>query len=102
VRAVVRSRLARAQDEAGLARFLVTAVPDDVRRATRGRLEDATARCFGTVDSRYAAQAAAGHLRPFPEDYIYGWLAGRRERTPRDLADVLADAAWRSLRADVP
>lgn len=66
---------------------------------------------FAQVLSWWSAHVHYGVLRELPfevinalwlgpaQEYTRHWLAGRGKRVPLAAADVLADAAWRSLRA---
>ena len=93
----------------GLAQFLFTA-REPVAQGPHGPglLERLHAR-YGPVDVLLAREAAAGRIRPLPEElipalvlgatesYARGWLVGRRMATPASYAKRLAVAAWRSI-----
>jgi AcrR family transcriptional regulator len=65
---------------------------------------------FAEVRSWWDTHVHYGTLRPLPfdlmhalwlgpaQEYTRHWLAGQVKRVPRAVADVLADAAWNSLK----
>jgi AcrR family transcriptional regulator len=115
-RAVVEALIAAYADwmtrHPGLAQFLFMA-REAVAQGPHGPalLERLQAR-YGPVDVLLEHEAAAGRIRPLPqelipalvlgatESYTRGWLAGRRQGTPSSHAGLLAAAAWNSLTAE--
>ena len=113
VRAVVRAELEWAERDAERARFLVAALPSAVRHAVASELEPANRRYFDDLASWYATHADRGELIALDREtalavwigpsqsFLRDWLTDPHGAGPRpsDVADRLADAAWRSLRA---
>lgn len=111
IKAVVRHHLhwVSANDE--LARFLFHHREPELRLATERALRSANRRFFKAVAGWLDEQVERGAIRRLPRDLYYGlWIAPAQEfgrfwllghaTTPIDqAAEVLGDAAWRSLRA---
>ena len=112
VRAVVRAELEWAEHDAERARFLVAALPAAVRQVVASELEPANRRYFDDLAAWYAAHAERGELIALDREtalavwigpsqsFLRDWLTDPHGAGPRpsDLADRLADAAWRALR----
>ena len=118
VKAVVRHHLNWIAANRDLARFLFQHRDPELRRATKRPLGAANRQFFRTVTGWLEAQSRRGAIRQLPHDLYYGlwvapvqefgrrWLHGQRDTATDQAAEILADAAWRSLarpeRSDVP
>lgn len=79
-------------------------------RPERSELRDMSRRFFDGVLSWWQTHVHYGTLRALPLDLIHAlwigpaqeytrhWLSGHAKRVPRNVADVLADAAWNALK----
>jgi AcrR family transcriptional regulator len=79
-------------------------------RAEGAALHETNRSFFADVMAWWQTHVHYGALRPLPFDVIHAlwlgpaheysrhWLAGRGRRVPSALADVLADAAWQTLK----
>lgn len=106
VRAGVRFYLRWVSANRAAASFLLGERP-----AADASLREQNRDFFAQVLSWWGAHVHYGVLRELPfdlisalwlgpaQEYTRHWLAGRGKRVPLAAADVLADAAWRSLRA---
>jgi AcrR family transcriptional regulator len=114
VRAAVCWHLRWVEEHAGLARFLFADLPDEVVVAAAAdpgvAAEDR--RYVEVVAGWLRRHVARGELaeRPFgvahalwlgpAHEYCRHWLSGRARSRPTEVADHLADGAWRALAAD--
>lgn len=92
------------------ARYLLAMRSAEVLRASKKRVRALNREFFGEVFGWLEAQAAAGRIRTvarhlyFPlvigpsQELAREWLEGRVDQPLEDAADLLADAAWYSIR----
>ncbi|HVL97488.1 MAG TPA: helix-turn-helix domain-containing protein [Solirubrobacteraceae bacterium] len=111
VRAAVRHHLSWVAEDPARARLLVGEPEPEVLAAAGERLRAANRVFLSAVGDWYGAAVAARELRALdPDAAVALWigpaqeltrahLAGRARRPPVELAEVLADGAWRALRA---
>ena len=111
VRALVRHYLDWMCANQSLARFLLASREPDLRGATDEALQELNARFYEETRAWREKQFAAGKLRELPPDvyrsvvlgpaeaYARRWLSGRAETPLAQAADMLAEAAWRAVRA---
>jgi AcrR family transcriptional regulator len=105
----VRHHLSWVDSHRDLARFLLLARDARVVVAAEKPLRDLNRKFFGHVEGWTRPLIADGELRDLDPELIYAlwigpsqelarhWLAGRSRASLTESADVLADAAWRSL-----
>jgi AcrR family transcriptional regulator len=105
----VRYHLSWIDSRRDLARFLLLARDARVVVAAEKPLRDLNRTFFGHVEGWTRPRIADGELRDLDPELMYAlwigpsqelarhWLAGRSRASLTDSADVLADAAWRSL-----
>lgn len=104
VKAIVRWYLRWVSENQAAARVLLGHRPDRVE------LRDMNRRFFAEVLTWWQTHVHYGALRALPLDLIHAlwigpaqeytrhWLSGHAKRVPRTVADVLADAAWNTLK----
>jgi hypothetical protein len=105
----VRYHLSWIDARRDLARFLLLARDARVVVAAEKPLRDLNRKFFGHVEGWTRPRIAAGELRDLEPELMYAlwigpsqelarqWLAGRSRTSLTSSADVLSDAAWRSL-----
>jgi len=105
----VRYHLSWVDSHRDLARCLLLARDARVVVAAEKPLRELNRRFFGHVEGWTRPRIAQGELRDLEPELMYAlwigpsqelarhWLAGRSRASLTDSADVLADAAWRSL-----
>jgi AcrR family transcriptional regulator len=105
----VRYHLSWVDSHRDLARFLLLARDARVVVAAEKPLRDLNRKFFGHLEGWTRARIADGELRELGPELMYAlwigpsqelarqWLATRSRASLTDSADVLADAAWRSL-----
>jgi AcrR family transcriptional regulator len=108
----VRYHLSWVDAHRDLARFLLLARDARVVVAAEKPLRDLNRKFFGRVEGWTRPRIADGELRDLDPELMYAlwigpsqelarhWLAGRSRASLTDAADVLADAAWRSLNPE--
>lgn len=104
VKAIVRLYLTWVSANRGAAGLLLGHRPDELA------LRELNRPFFGEVRSWWETHVHYGALRSLPvevmnalwigpaQEYTRHWLAGQVKRTPRAVADILAEAAWNALR----
>jgi AcrR family transcriptional regulator len=104
IKAIVRLYLRWVSDNRAAAGLLLG------HRAAEPALRELNRPFFAEVRSWWDTHVHYGALRPLPlevtialwigpaQEYTRHWLAGRARRVPRAVADVLADAAWNTLK----
>jgi len=115
VRAIVRMHLRWCVKHPDMARFLVTMVEPAVQTAAEPELHQLNKGFEAAVRAWWKPLAHYGILRPLTpaqsnalwlgpaQELVRAWLLGVAADPPADAdGDVLADAAWRCLRADPP
>jgi AcrR family transcriptional regulator len=112
VRSAVRTHMRWVRQNPDRAQFLFAVAGADVRRAARVELRELNDRFFDYVEAWLRRHVDAGELRSATTDVFYAlwlgpsqelariWLARGRKGMLRNETAVLADAAWRSLRAE--
>jgi AcrR family transcriptional regulator len=105
VKAGVRFYLRWVSAERDAAAFLLAGRP-----AEQSQLRERNRRFFAEVAAWWQTHVHYGALRSLPLDLIHAlwlgpaqeysrhWIAGRARRVPASVADVLADAAWLTLK----
>jgi AcrR family transcriptional regulator len=108
----VRHHLAWVAGHAQLARFLFLGRDASVTVATERPLRELNQRFFSAIRRWSEPRVAAGELRDLPPELTTAlwigpsqelsrlWLARRTRTELTDAADVLAPAAWRSLKEE--
>ena len=111
VKALVANHLRWVERERERARFLLTSRDPAVVAASEPALEDMNQRVFDTVQVWIERWAGAGAIRRMPfnlfhsvvlgpsQEFARHWVAGRVKESIDEAAAVLADAAWRAVRA---
>lgn len=104
VKAIVRWYLRWVRENPAAARVLLGHRPD------RSELREMNRRFFAEVLSWWQTHVHYGALRALPlelihalwigpaQEYTRNWLSGHVKRVPRNVPDVLADAAWSALK----
>jgi AcrR family transcriptional regulator len=112
IEGLVRHHLDWVSANADLARFLLAGRETEVRLASEAGLREANRDFFAAVEAWLEPHVAAGRVRRLPFDVFYAlligpsqeftrhWLAGRTAGSPQSAGATLADAAWRSLKAN--
>lgn len=113
VTAIVRMHLRWCTDNPGAARFLITMTEPSVLQATERELAEVNRQFGDALQAWWRPHAHYGTLRPLTpvqsqalwlgpaQELVRAWLLGVLADPPNaDDARVLADAAWRCLRAD--
>ncbi|MEE9413757.1 MAG: TetR/AcrR family transcriptional regulator [Acidimicrobiales bacterium] len=111
ISAVVHHHLRWAQEHPADARFLLGHVYLERQLARSGDLPEQNRRFYGFVAEWIRNRVNQGHIRALPADLFYAlwlgpaqelsrqWLNKRSTTQPTNAADLLADAAWNTLRA---
>lgn len=104
VKAEVRLYLQWVSNNRAGARILLGHRPDSPE------LQELNGAFFNDVTAWWQTHVHYGALRPMPRDLLHAlwlgpaqeytrkWLAGHTKRVPRAVADILADAAWNTLK----
>lgn len=112
VKAVVRYHLAWVEDNAELARFMVSRQEAEVLRRAERRLRDLNRRFAAALQEWLGPHRGARTVRRLPTDVSFAlligpsqeharlWLARRTETSPRHAATLLAEPVWSSLRTE--
>jgi hypothetical protein len=94
-----------------LARFLLTSRDPEVAGASDAELAGMNARIFEAVGSWIERWVAAGAIRPMPlslfhavvlgpsQEFARHWVAGRVKESIDEAERVLAEAAWKAVKA---
>ncbi len=84
----------------------------DFSEGARARLKTVYRRYIAEVFGWFAPFVTSGEMRALPpevyvplisgpiQEYVRRWLSGHYERPPAAVKEVLADAAWKSVRSD--
>ena len=111
VRAIVHHHLRWVRRNRPVARFLFTSRDPEVAGATAEELGRMNRRVFEAVEERMAAWIQAGEVRGLPltllhavllgpsQEFARHWVAGRARESIDEAEPVLADAAWKAVRA---
>lgn len=111
VKGLVRNHLRWVERNAELARFLFTSRDPEVVSATGEELAQMNQLVFNAVTEWMARWIEAGEVRSLPigllhavllgpsQEWSRHWVAGRSKQTIDEAEPVLADAAWKAVRA---
>lgn len=111
VTGAVRNHLRWVREHPELAAFMLAGREAEVARASREVVVEMNRRAIDAARAWIARHVEAGKLRPMPTRLFYSvligpsqefarqWLSGRDARAIREAAPVLAEAAWRAVRA---
>ena len=111
VRAIVAHHLRWVEDNTDLARFLLTSRDPAVTGLSERGLSGMNQRLFELVERWIARSADAGEIRRIPltlfhavvlgpsQEFARHWLAERTRTSIEEAEPVLADAAWKAVRA---
>ena len=109
VAALIRAYLGWAEAASEMAHFVMLAREAVAKGPSAELLTQRLQVRYQALDERLALAMDNAEIQRVPEDlipalilgpaesYCRGWLAGRRSAPPSEHAQVLADAAWRSL-----
>ncbi len=110
-RAVVANHLRWVEGNRELARFLLTSRDPAVAGPTERGMEEANRQLFEAVQRWIERWAEAGEIRRLSlglfhavvlgssQEFARHWVAGRARETIDEAEPVLADAAWKAVRA---
>jgi AcrR family transcriptional regulator len=111
VRAIVSHHLRWVEENRTMATFLLTSRDADVAAASEARLADFNESLFASVRRWTDRWADAGEIERLPlnmlhavllgpcQEFARHWLAGRANESIDEAERVLADAAWKAVRA---
>ena len=111
VKGLVRHHLRWVDENRDLARFLLTSREPDVVGATEQELRGMNREIFTAVRAWIERWEEAGEIESLPiglfhsivlgpsQEFVRHWLAGRVDMSIEEAERVLADAAWRGVRA---
>jgi len=109
VAALIQAYMSWAQSVSEMARFVLLARESVAKGPSAELLTQRLHARYQPLDDCLARAMSRGEIQQLPEElipalilgpaesYCRGWLAGRRASPPGECAQVLADAAWRSL-----
>ena len=111
VKGLVRNHLRWVKRNRALARYLLTTRDPEVAGATGEALATMNRDVFHAVEEWLEAWAEAGEVRRLPlgllhavvlgpcQEFSRHWVAGRTKQSIDEAEPVLADAAWKAVRA---